>query len=188
MSPVELGTPWPCPGGCGHPLTVHSADLGCWLCDCTYGRQPTDEPVCAECGGPHSYHSDTESTPDWDEIRVEALQRASEQIAAFAQQQVVTEAELALGGIHPVSVVHGDPETEADANLMFTVLPALARRCGHVRGTRGGNDYTTYLFAGDGADGAAIAFTAAVLEIAPRWWRVTPTAHPVFHVDGDDLT
>lgn len=31
----------PCPSGyvgCDHDLTVHSADLGCWLCDCTYGR------------------------------------------------------------------------------------------------------------------------------------------------------
>jgi hypothetical protein len=174
MSPAELGSPWPCPGGCGHPLTVHSADLGCWLCDCTYGRQPPPETA--------------PEPSDWDTLRAEALHRASALIAAFAQQQVVTEAELALGGIHPVSVVHGDPETAADANLMFTVLPALARRCGHVRGTRGGNDYTTYLFSGDGAAGAAIAFTAAVLEIAPRWWRVTPTAHPVFHVDGDDLT
>jgi hypothetical protein len=26
--------------GCGHDLTVHSADLGCWRCDCTYGRGP----------------------------------------------------------------------------------------------------------------------------------------------------
>jgi hypothetical protein len=37
--PVPLADrPAPCPDGCGHPLTVHSADLGCWLCDCVYGR------------------------------------------------------------------------------------------------------------------------------------------------------
>ena len=28
----------PCPDGCADPLSVHSADLGCWLCDCLYGR------------------------------------------------------------------------------------------------------------------------------------------------------
>jgi hypothetical protein len=44
--PVPLSdTPGtPCPSGyegCQHDLTVHSADLGCWLCDCTYGR-PSD--------------------------------------------------------------------------------------------------------------------------------------------------
>ncbi len=30
--------PAPCPDGCGHPLTLHSAVLGCWLCACAYGR------------------------------------------------------------------------------------------------------------------------------------------------------
>jgi hypothetical protein len=29
----------PCPEGCGDPLNVHSDDLGCWMCDCTYGRK-----------------------------------------------------------------------------------------------------------------------------------------------------
>jgi hypothetical protein len=34
------GAPAPCPDGCGDDLTVHSAGLGCWLCDCTHGREP----------------------------------------------------------------------------------------------------------------------------------------------------
>jgi hypothetical protein len=29
----------PCPAGCTDDLTVHGADLGCWLCDCTHGRE-----------------------------------------------------------------------------------------------------------------------------------------------------
>lgn len=38
--PVPLtGQAAPCPE-CSEPLSVHSADLGCWLCDCTYGRGP----------------------------------------------------------------------------------------------------------------------------------------------------
>jgi hypothetical protein len=41
--PISLSdVPAPCPRGCEHPLTVHSADLGCWLCDCTHGREPVD--------------------------------------------------------------------------------------------------------------------------------------------------
>jgi hypothetical protein len=36
--PVSPTIPLPCPRACPHPLTVHSTDLGCWLCDCTYGQ------------------------------------------------------------------------------------------------------------------------------------------------------
>jgi hypothetical protein len=43
----------------------------------------------------------------------------------------------------------------------------------------GGVDYTTFLFTGPGAADAAVAFIARALAIAPRWWRITPTAHPV---------
>ncbi len=46
-APIPLadtpGTLCPAPyEGCDHDLTVHSADLGCWLCDCTYGRQDAE--------------------------------------------------------------------------------------------------------------------------------------------------
>lgn len=38
-APVPLGEPGqPCPAGCDEDLSLHSADLGCWLCDCIYGR------------------------------------------------------------------------------------------------------------------------------------------------------
>lgn len=46
---------------------------------------------------------------------------------------------------------------------------------------RGGNDYTTFLFTGPGADAAAAAFIARVLAIAPTWWRITATAHPAWN-------
>ena len=36
--PLSPRIPLPCPKGCPDPLTVHSQDLGCWLCDCTYGQ------------------------------------------------------------------------------------------------------------------------------------------------------
>lgn len=37
--PVPLGgVDQPCPHSCGHPLSTHSALLGCWVCDCTHGR------------------------------------------------------------------------------------------------------------------------------------------------------
>ena len=114
--------------------------------------------------------------PDW-----EAAKRRAEELAAvFAADPVVTEAELAVRGIHPVSVAHGSPETDEDADLIFEVLPRLARECGTLAGTRGGNEYTTYLFAGPGADADAVTFIARVLAAAPRWWRITTTAYPVW--------
>jgi hypothetical protein len=112
---------------------------------------------------------------DWD-----ALRKHAERLGAvFDGAQAVTEAELAASGIRPVSVTHGDPETEQDAELLRE-LHGLAEESGPMAGYRGGNDYTTFLFTGPGADGAAAAFTAAALAIARPWWRITPTAHPVW--------
>ena len=114
--------------------------------------------------------------PDWEAAR----RRAEELAAMFTGHQVITEAELAARGIHPVSVAHGTPETDEDARLIFEELPRLARECGTLTGTRGGGEHTTYLFTGPGADAAAAAFMARVLAVAPRWWRITATAYPVW--------
>lgn len=115
-----------------------------------------------------------------DDSVYEAAKRRAEQLAAmFANLQAVTEDELAAQGIRPVSVVHGDAETVEDADLIYRVLHHLADECGPLAGYRGGGDYTTFLFTGDGAENAVAAFTARVQAIAPRWWRITATAHPV---------
>lgn len=99
------------------------------------------------------------------------------------------ETELAAGGVCPVSVVHGDPETELDARLHFTELPRLAEAAAaqhgaRMTGTAGGNDYTTWHFAGSEAAGAALAFQAAAEGLAAehgrRWWNVTLSAYPEF--------
>src|SRR5215469_259861 len=58
--------------------------------------------------------------------------------AMFAGLQVVTEAELAIRGIWPVSVVHGDAETAEDADLIYGALHRLAGECGQLAGYRGG--------------------------------------------------
>ena len=75
-----------------------------------------------------------------------AKRQAAEMAALFAGLQVVTEAELAIRGIWPVSVVHGDAETAEDADLIYGALHRLAGECGQLAGYRGGNDYTTFLF------------------------------------------
>lgn len=35
----------PCPAGCAHPLSMHSVDLGCRLCDCALGRPRRQDPI-----------------------------------------------------------------------------------------------------------------------------------------------
>ncbi|GGL55335.1 hypothetical protein [Planomonospora parontospora] len=109
------------------------------------------------------------------------LQREAASLAvALAGPAVLAEAELAVRGLHPVSVAHGDAETDEDARLIYTELPALAARAGTVCSRRGGNDYSTFLFTGPDAARAAEAFSTAVHAMAPSWWRVTPTAQPVY--------
>ena len=111
----------------------------------------------------------------------EARRRAEQWHALFADIQAVAEAELAAVGICPVSVAHGDAESAEDTELIYGTLHRLAAECGPLAGYRGGNDYTTFLFTGPAANDAAVMFIARALEIAPSWWRITATAHPVWH-------
>jgi len=102
-------------------------------------------------------------------------------MAALEQLRAVEEAELAAGGIHPVSVVHGDAESDEDAELIYRELPRLAREAGHFAVTRGGNDYTTWFFDAEDAEQASVAFISAVTAIARPWWIITATAQPQFY-------
>jgi len=119
---------------------------------------------------------------DWEEIRAAALRRAAALEAMFSGHQVVVEAELALRGLIPVTVIHGDAEDQEAADLIYRGLPAPADECGPQAGNRGGggNDYTTSLFAD--ADAAA-RFAAGAREMCPSWWRATETAHSVWRAD-----
>lgn len=119
----------------------------------------------------------TDHNPEINEVYEEAKRRAAAMADLFNELPVVTEAELAAADKHPVSIVHGDAETEEDARLIFQVLPGLAQDCGPPSLRRGGNDYTTFVF---DAAAAAVVFIAEVSAVAPRWWRITPTAQPVW--------
>lgn len=120
---------------------------------------------------------------DYPDVRA-AIERAKAITAAFAQAQAVTEAELALNGIYPVSVVHGPVESREDEQLICGTLPGLAEQCAreaaaYVDTTIGTGDTTTKMFAGPGAQDAALLFMGRVLALdPPSWWRVTPEAHP----------
>ncbi|MGH3201335.1 MAG: hypothetical protein ACRDP5_04665 [Streptosporangiaceae bacterium] len=80
-------------------------------------------------------------------------------IAAFGQMRSAEEAELAAHGIQPVSVVH-PAESAAGQALIAGALLRLAREAGPAASIRGGNDWTTGLFAGHGAEQAALTFIA----------------------------
>jgi hypothetical protein len=106
--------------------------------------------------------------------------------AHLARADQAREEHLAAAGIVPVSVVHGDPETAADADLIFGRLHAAAQAAGHYSTTIGGNDYTTWYFDGPHAERDALAFIAAADGLARPWWIITRTASPRFHRDHEE--
>jgi hypothetical protein len=116
------------------------------------------------------------------------LEQARQTEALFAGPAVVVEAELAMQGLSPVTVMHGPADGEQGAHLIGTVLPELADRCGPPQFTRGGTDFTTYLFT---SGAPAQAFTDAIEALPPpSWWRVLDTALPawtrdIYHRPGD---
>jgi hypothetical protein len=96
-----------------------------------------------------------------------AIARAAELSGLFNGMAVVREAELAMDGIYPACVSHGDPEDHDSANLIYEALPDLARKIGQLTGaaicaTHGGHGWTTFLYSGPGADNAASALVLAV--------------------------
>jgi hypothetical protein len=113
----------------------------------------------------------------------DALRRYEELTPLFACAPAIAEAELAVRGLRPVSVVYGCGEECGEAKLIYQTLPDLARRAGQLWGQRSGHRFTTFLYARPRADEAVVELIAAVLGIAPRWWRITATAYPVWQVD-----
>ena len=106
-----------------------------------------------------------------------AIARALELGAVLGERDVVADAELALRGLHPVSIAHGSPDSPEEQQLLWTTVRGWARDTGHLTSTAGGSEHTTFLFTD--AD-AAVAFQARVAGAAPRWWRITATAKPRF--------
>ncbi|RCG18226.1 hypothetical protein DQ384_39220 [Sphaerisporangium album] len=137
---------------------------------------------CSDCGGT-GIRQDAPAAPVVPGILSDPavhVAAAREMMRTMTGNAAVAEAALSARGLRPVSIAHGDAETPEDADLTYKVLPRLARESGTVQSTVGGNDYTTYLFAGPDAEQAAVRFIAAALGVAQSWWRITPTAQPKF--------
>ena len=115
-----------------------------------------------------------------DEVLAQARRRAAELDELFRADPAIADAELAARGLRPVTITHGTPDTGTDDQLIHQVLPRLASQAGTVAAVRGGSEHTTWLFTGQAADSSAAAFIAGALSVAPRWWRITATAHPVW--------
>jgi hypothetical protein len=113
---------------------------------------------------------------EWEAVKAEAAQRSAELTALLAMD----DAELVRQGYHPVSVVRGYAEDDASTALIFTVLPALAEKCGPPVFMRAGGDYTTYLFRGPGAEASARRFAGEATLKGAEWWHVTLTARPQY--------
>ena len=108
----------------------------------------------------------------------EARQRAAHMMAGFAAQHVISEAETAMRGEYPVSVVTGDL-CDADDAARVNALGAEAHRLRYRR-LIGGSDAVTYVFTGDDAERRAEALYqfAVALGAGDPWWRVTRALYP----------
>jgi hypothetical protein len=73
-------------------------------------------------------------------------------------------------GCRHVTVEHGDVETEEEAGRLEQ-LRRLALASGALIATRGGNDYTTWIFRGPAAPAAQRQVLADVERLASTWWR-----------------
>lgn len=116
----------------------------------------------------------------YDELVAKARQQADQAFTLAWEMAVVREADMAARGQYPVTVVHGDPEDDKSADLIFRRLPAAARESGQCPIRMGGNDFSTFVFDGPAAPQAAAIFIAKATEMAETWWRITPTATPLW--------
>lgn len=99
-------------------------------------------------------------------------------MALFLAMQDDLAEEFARTGVIPVTVVHGYMETAEDAAAVEQ-LARVAEECG-CRSTRGGSDYTSYLFTGDGAAVTALRFTSRADAMTRPGWKITPTFQPSY--------
>jgi hypothetical protein len=116
---------------------------------------------------------------DWadDPAVRDALARAREISAILALPEDVARGELASRGLYPVSVAHGELDSDQAVELISRRVAEAAERLG-CRHKSGGNDATTYLFP---SHDAAVQFLAEVTGLAESWWTITATARPVYN-------
>jgi hypothetical protein len=115
-----------------------------------------------------------------DEVLAQARRLAADLDELFRAGPAIADAELSARGLRPVTIAHGAPDTGTDEQLIHQVLPRMASQAGPVAAVRGGSEHTTWLFTGPAADRSAAAFIGGALSVAPLWWRITATAHPVW--------
>jgi hypothetical protein len=108
----------------------------------------------------------------------DAMSRAAEIFAILAlPDEEAARDNLAACGLYPVSVVHGELDSEEAVELITGRVARAAERLG-CRHKQGSNDATTYLFP---SHDAAVDFLAEVTEFAESWWTVTATARPAYN-------
>jgi hypothetical protein len=117
---------------------------------------------------------------DAPEVR-DAMSRAAEIFAILAlPDEEAARGNLAACGLYPVSVVHGELDSEEAVELITGRMARSAERLG-CRHKHGGNDATTCLFP---SHDAAVDFLAEVTGFAESWWTVTATARPTYNRGG----
>ena len=106
-----------------------------------------------------------------------AIGRAREIFAILALPEEQARGELAARGLYPVSVAHGELDSDQAVDLISRRAAEAADRIG-CRHKSGGGGATTYLFP---SHDAAVQFLAEVTGFAESWWTVTAPARPVYN-------
>ncbi len=72
----------------------------------------------------------------------------------------------------------GSLEDEAESELIHEIFPELALAIGAAPSTLGGNEHTTFVFAGENAREHAAQFETRARELSPNWWYLTRSTAP----------
>ena len=158
----------------GVPADETGADYGPPLCHQCAAEYGLPAPTEAGPGSGNGVWRDQEAERRIQELLDEANRLGPERCVELCEQRRLAAAagELAAGR-HSLTVVHGDLETQADADRYEALHHAFAEFAGErYHRTQGGNDVTTFTVGPPAAAPVVDALARRAHELNPGWWEI----------------